>query len=449
MQELFLNSDTEKKLYAYAKTLPVIDYHNHLPTAEIREDKRFDNLYDLWIKPDPYKHRAMRMCGVPEEYITGTADRFEKFLKWCETVPKLIGNPLSVWAGMELQAVFGIDVRPCKENAKEIYQFCNTYLKEHAVTPSTLFKQFHVELACPCMSISDPIDTVSDGMIPSLRCDTLFPPSQDLIKMLAGDSEIKSLSDFEQAVRVKLKEFSDRGCIFSDIALDNGFRFYHNDGQNGRRFEQILAGKALEGEEKTRFFSGLLEFLGERFSELGYVMQLHIGAERYTSTRLREKTGAAGGYAGIGSGVCVKSLTEFLDTLDQKESGLPKTILFPLNPADNAVFSTLSGSYARDGIRGLVTQGPAWWWCDHAYGIREMLENAAAFGTLSNFVGMTTDSRSFLSFVRHDYFRRILCGFLGEKFERNEFCCSYEDLEKLVYQMCYYNAKELLRRNEK
>ena len=185
----------------------------------------------------------------------------------------------------------------------------------------------------------------------------------------------------------------------------------------------------------------MLTFVCEEYARLNFTVQLHIGAQRYTSTRLRTLAGAAGGFAGIGNSADIASITQFFDTLEQGEYGLPKLVLFTLNPTDNAMLSVLSGSYSKDNVAGLITQGPAWWWCDHQYGIKEVLENTASFGLLSNFIGMTTDSRSFLSLVRHDYFRRILCDWLAEKFENNELCCSIDNLKTLVSDMCYKNSK--------
>ena len=206
-----------------------------------------------------------------------------------------------------------------------------------------------------------------------------------------------------------------------------------------------LCEEKIDDTEKEKLFVHLLLFLGREYSARDFVMQLHIGAERYTSTKLRNKVGPAGGFACIGNSVDVCSLTKFLDALDGSENGLPKTVLFTLNPADNALFSVLSGSYSKDGIKGLITQGPAWWWCDHKLGMEEMLSNTSVFSVLSNFIGMTTDSRSFLSFVRHDYFRRILCNWIGEKIDCGEFICDEKQIESLIYDLCYGNAKEVFK----
>ncbi len=440
---LLLNSKLAKTLYKYACELPIIDYHNHLSMEDIKENKRFFDIYDLWIKPDPYKHRAMRMCGVEEKYITGDASCEKKFVKWCETVPKLVGNPLYHWSQTELYTIFPITETPNEKNAKEIYKKCNDYLKNNEVTVSELLKKFNVELACPCASLVDDISMFADNLVPSLRGDDIVAVSADFVKKLEKitNTEINDLTSFKKAVTLRLDEFKNKGCYFSDHALDNGFLYHTDDGENGRRFDLALSGE-INKEDKEKLSSYILTFLGTEYSRLGFVMQLHIGAERYTSSTLREKVGPAGGFAGIGNSVDVISLTKFLDTLDKSEEGLPKTILFTLNPADNALISVLSGSYSKDGVSGLITQGPAWWWCDHKLGITEVLENISAFGVLSNFIGMTTDSRSFLSFVRHDYFRRILCDWIAEKVKKNDFPNDLLALKKLVYKICYGNIKQ-------
>ncbi len=443
MDNLLLNSQLAKELYFVAKDLPIIDYHNHLSISDISENKRYFDIYELWIAPDPYKHRAMRMCGVFEDFITGNATNKEKFIKWCETVPKLIGNPLWIWSHMELSLIFGIDEKINSQNAEVLYNRCNTYLAENEITVSTLLDKFNVEYACPCASLVDDICIFKDNrrLSPSLRGDDIISPTKDFIRKLADITgrEINSLSDYISAISERLNDFKECGCSFSDHALDNGFKFYEDDGKNEQRFSQVQDG-SLEECEKERFISYILTFLGGQYAKLGFTMQLHIGAQRFTSTRLRKIAGPAGGFAGIGNSVDVKSLTYFLDNLEQREHGLPKTVIFTLNPADNALISVLSGSYTKVGVAGLITQGPAWWWCDHKLGITDVLENTAAFGVLSNFIGMTTDSRSFLSFVRHDYFRRIFCDWIGKKVECGDFPNEPDALKSVIYKVCYKNA---------
>lgn len=446
MKKTFLLcSKTAKKLYNAVKGLPIIDYHNHLSLDAIKTNQRFIDIYDLWIKPDPYKHRAMRMCGVSEVYITGDATNKEKFIKWCETLPRLVGNPLYIWSLMELEQIFGVTDAPNHDNAVEIYDFCNQYLAEHPITAEGLLDDFGVEYAAPCASIADDLSVFekSRRFAPSLRGDDIVNPTMDLVQKLETVTgiTINRLDAFQSAIGKRLDAFVDVGCKFSDHALDDGFVFYEDDGKNEERFAACLLGN-LESDETKRLSSYLLGFLGQEYAKRGLVMQLHIGALRYTSTRLRNLAGPAGGFAGIGNSVCASSLTKFLDWLEQSQNGLPKTVLFTLNPADNALISVLSGSYSKDGVSGLVTQGPAWWWCDHQFGMEEMLEHTAAFGVLSNFIGMTTDSRSFLSFVRHDYFRRILCNWLAEKMKSGAFECSEKQLEQLGFDLCYGNAKK-------
>lgn len=442
-----LNTKTGKKLYKTVKDLPVIDYHNHLSVYDIAKDKKFDNIYDLWIKPDPYKHRAMRMCGVHEKYITGSANNREKFKKWCETVPKLLGNPLYIWSVTELATIFDIHEVPSGDNADKLYNKCNEYLKNNAVTANSILNKFGVEYICPCMSLIDdisPFDNI-EKIVPSLRGDDIVNITCEFIETLENITgiSITDLSSFETAISTRLEQFMKWGWCFSDHALDNGFQFYENDGKNKDRFSLVLKNKELTSDDKARLSSYMLEFLANKYAKYGFVMQLHIGAQRYTSSILREKAGAAGGFAGIGNSVDIQALTRFLDCVDKKAERLPKILLFSLNPADNALIATLSGSYSKDGVSGLITQGPAWWWCDHIFGIKEVLESSSAFGVLSNFVGMTTDSRSLMSFVRHDYFRRILCDYLGEKYEQNELGCELDELKKIAYKMCYGNAKKM------
>jgi len=444
MDNLLLNSQLAKELYFTIKDLPIIDYHNHLSVSDISENKRYFDIYELWIAPDPYKHRAMRMCGVFEEFITGNATNKEKFVKWCETVPKLVGNPLWHWSHMELSRIFGINEKISAKNAEILYDRCNSFLAENEIAVSTLLDKFSVEYACPCVSLTDDISCFrgNSRFAPSLRGDDIVNPTKDFVRKLSDITgcEINSLSDYVNAISERLNVFKECGCAFSDHALDNGFAFFRDDGENEARFKELT--------DKEKLSSFMLEFLGGEYARLGFTMQLHIGAQRFTSTRLRSIAGPAGGFAAIGNSVDIKSLTAFLDSVDKKQHGLPKTVIFTLNPADNALIGVLSGSYSKDGTAGLITQGPAWWWCDHKLGITDVLENTAAFGVLFNFIGMTTDSRSFLSFVRHDYFRRILCDWIAEKVENGAFADDRDMLYELIKNLCYFNAKKVTGGND-
>ena len=445
-KNFLLGSKTAKKLYKTVKSLPIIDYHNHLSLSDIESNRRFTDIYDLWIAPDPYKHRAMRMCGVSEDYITGKSDKKEKFIKWCEIFPRLIGNPLYHWTIMELSCIFGIEEAPNAVNALSLYERCNDFLQKNNVTPEYFIKKFNAELICPCFTLTENPNILKNkrNVTPSLRGDNILAPSKAFIQKLSEITNIKieTLDDYKTAVSKEIGIFKESGCIFSDHALDNGFKFFEDDGKSDEYFIKILNGDA-ENDEKTKFFCYMLTFVAGIYAKENITLQLHVGAQRYTSSDLRQKAGAAGGFAAIGSCADIDSLARMLDTIDKYEARLPKTVLFTLNPADNAVFSCLSGSFSKDGKAGLITQGPAWWWCDHKKGIEDMLLDTAVFSLLYNFAGMTTDSRSFLSFVRHDYFRRILCDLLGKKFDSGEIS-DYNALEDLAKRMCYLNAKECI-----
>ena len=302
--DFLLNSETGKVLYDFVKSAPVIDYHNHLSLTDIAENRRFSDVYDLWIQPDPYKHRAMRMCGVEERYITGDGTKEEKFIKWCETIPKLLGNPLYHWSMMELDTIFSITEIPNGNNAERLYVACNKYLKENDITVNTLLERFGTELVCPCASLIDDITAFQNNrkLAPSLRGDDIVNLSTEFVKKLATltEIEIKDLQTLKYAVGIRLDFFAQCGCRFSDHALDNGFQFYEDDGKNEKRFKELLENR-LNKTEQEKLSSYMLVFLGEEYAKRRFVMQLHIGAERYTSTRLRSSVGAAGGFAGIGN----------------------------------------------------------------------------------------------------------------------------------------------------
>lgn len=277
--DFLLGSKTSKELYDYVKDLPVIDYHNHLSLDDINSNKRYTDVYELWIKPDPYKHRAMRMCGVNEEYITGKASNKEKFVKWCETVPMLLGNPLYHWAVTKLEAVFGISEAPNEENAEKIYDSCNRFLEENIVTANSILEKFNVEAACPCAYLIDDISMFenSKSLSPSLRGDDIVSLCPEFVKKLESitKSEISDLNSLKNAIRKRLDLFYDYGCRFSDHTLDNGFVFYKDDGENEKRFKLILSDELTDG-EKAKFSSYMLIFLGEEYAKRKFTMQFHI-----------------------------------------------------------------------------------------------------------------------------------------------------------------------------
>lgn len=430
-----------------AQSLPIIDYHNHLAVQDLVQDRRFENLAQLWLLSDPYKHRAMRICGVPEHFITGEASDYEKFSAWMQTLPKLVGNALYDWSILEMKRIFDLDLVPGVTDTAWLWQQTEQMLSQPGYTARALLDKFHVEYAAPCAAVGEAIDVYRDfeNLAPSLRADDLLVPTAQTLhnlEHLTGLS-IRTREDFRQAVVQRLDSFLQAGCRFADHALDNGFCYRADDGRNDVRFAMLCSGAALSESDTVLLASDTLRFLAAEYAKRGWTMQLHIGAQRTTSTRLRQLAGPAGGFAGIGSGVDVTSLTRMLDDFEQSSVGMPRILLFTLNPADNAVMSILSGSYSQDGVAGKVQQGPAWWWCDHLQGMREVFEHIAAYGVLWVFIGMTTDSRSLLSFVRHEYFRRAFCGWLGEKAARGEINAPAEQLKQLVYAVCYGNAKHI------
>lgn len=447
--ELLLTTPMARQLYnEVARPLPIIDFHNHLSISDIACDRAFENIADLWLRYDPYKHRAMRICGVAERFITGDGSDKEKFVAWCGTVPKLVGNPLYHWSHMEMRDVLGIERPINAETADTLWEKANSILSAPEFTTRGLLKRMGVEYAAPCASLNDDLNAFKnlDCIVPSLRGDDMIAPTLQFIQKLAETAgvEVCGFPEYRQALSIRLDSFAEAGCRFPDHALDNGFRYVKEDGGNDARFVSLLRDGNLSAPDAAALASAILRFLGGEYAKRRWIMQLHIGAERFTSSRLRQLAGPAGGFAGIGNCVDARSLVTLLDDVEQSPAGLPRVLLYTLNPADNAVLAALSGSFSQDGVAAKVSQGPAWWWCDHLHGMREMLESFSVYSVLSTFIGMTSDSRNLLSLVRHDYFRRALCGWLGEKVERGDYIDSFELLATVVRAVCHDNAKHIL-----
>ncbi len=425
-KNFLLKSPLAQKLYeTYARDLPIIDYHNHLPPAALKKNAPFENITKMWISADPYKHRLMRICGVEEKYITGNCTDFERFEKWCGIYPRLLGTPVHQWCKMEMETVFECEIPLCGENAGKLWDLLNEKVK--TLTPKTLLESFKVEYSAPCHGLMEDVSFYESeqNFAPSLRCDDILTPSENLLNLL-GETTVEG---YKNALSIRLEAFEKAGCRFADISLDNGFEY------------QIDAPKNLKDEEALKW--EMVRFIGGECAKRGMTLQLHIGAQRETSGRLCEVAGKAGGYAAIGDEISIKGLTSMLDDIEKTNGRLPKTILFTLNPAYNSAFAILSGSYSADGAPSVVTQGPPWWWCDHKQGMERFFDEFSCYSVLSEFVGMTTDSRSFLSFVRHDYFRRVLCSWLAYKVECGEYPEDINLLGEIIKKMCYENAKTL------
>ena len=375
-------------IYSVVKDLPIIDWHNHLDLRMLAQDAPLGSLYEVWVKADPYKHRAMRICGEAERVITGDAPEAEKWAAWMRTLPKLVGNPLFVWSKMEIEWLFGDDVSR-KDWWRDIG---NVSIAEW--TPSKMLSRFNVESMCPCVGARDPLPEMPPFVRPSLR-------------MNAGD-EISAAD---------LARFNAAGCKVVDISVDDG------------------SDLETHGESLFRVVSYAAEH--------GWTMLLHLGALRSTSGRLRVAAGPAGGYAAMRAPVDPSAVARFLDRLESA-SALPRTILLSLNPEAHAQLAVLSGSFVGEGMPGKVQLGPAWWWCDHEEGIVDVLEKNASYGVLSTFAGMTTDSRSLLSFVRHDYFRRLLSNWISGKIASGSFPDDDGLLRPILENVCYGNARSIL-----
>ena len=448
-ENLLVKSPLASELFALIKDLPVIDWHNHLSVADIAANKSFANIAELWVKSDPYKHRAMRICGVPEKYITGDASDYEKFQVWAGTLPRLVGNPLYHWSELELKRIFGIDEQLNEKTAQAIWEKANECLKQPKCTACGLLDSFNVEYAAPCVQLCEdltPFASIRQGIVPSLRGDDIVACNADFIKKLQSTTgiEIKDWDSFSKAISMRIDALHNANCRFSDHALDEGFTYVASDGKEQQRFVQLLEGKQPIA-EASALASAILRLLAAEYARHGWTMQLHIGARRQTSTRLRTLAGPAGGYAGIGHTCDIRSITSMLDDFEKASAGLPRIILYTLNPADNAALTVLTGSYSQDGIVAKVQAGPAWWFCDHLFGMRQCFENYAAYGVLSTFVGMTTDSRSLLSFVRHEYFRRVFCAWLAEKADKGEVPDDFDALASIATAVSYGNAKSIIQ----
>ena len=397
---------TFDELYAAAKDLPIIDWHNHLDMQMLAEDKPLGSLYEVWVKTDPYKHRAMRICGEPERLITGDAPESEKWEAWTRTLPKLVGNPLFAWARMELEWLgSGFNTEAQRRSGGRLFgELENVSLS--AWTPSRMLAKFKVEYMSPCVATG----ATFDGRLPTTSCRIV--PS---LRMNAG----------EEVPEETLARFHAAGCRVVDISVDD----------------------AAQLETCYDSLASVASFAAAH----GWTMLLHLGALRETSARLRAAAGPAGGYAGMRAPVDPAAVAAFLNRLEGNgrdarcPSGLPRTILLTLNPEAHAQLAVLAGSFVEEGVPGKVQLGPAWWWCDHAEAIRDVFEKQAAYGVLSTFVGMTTDSRSLLSFVRHDYFRRLFCRWLADKVSAGDFPDDRSLLLPLVEKVCYANAKGMLK----
>jgi len=456
-EDFLLQNKTARVLYhEHAEKMPIYDYHCHLPAKQIADDHRFDNLTQAWLYGDHYKWRAMRTNGIAEKYITGDASDYQKFEKWAQAVPYCLGNPLYHWTHLELKRYFGIkDKLLGPDTAKEIYDTCSEMLRTPDFSVRNLLRKMNVKLVC---TTEDPLDSLEhhrrlrqDGF--EIKVHAAWRPDQAMaVEDLSAlnvfvdkleeicSMEITGFHSYIEALRLRHYYFHENGCRLSDHGLETAYAEDYTEKEIEKIFNRIRAGKELDAAERLKFKSAMMIEFSLMDYESGWVQQLHLGALRNNNTRLFEALGTDVGCDSIGDFEMAKPLAKFLDRLDSKGK-LPKTILYNLNPRDNALFATIVGNFQDGSVPGKMQYGSAWWFLDQKDGIQEQVRVLSNMGLLSRFVGMLTDSRSFLSFPRHEYFRRVLCNMLGSDVEAGLLPNDLESLGKMVEDICFNNAK--------
>jgi glucuronate isomerase len=454
-EDFLLQSPTAQTLYHdFAAKMPIIDYHNHLVPQQIAEDKQFDNITQIWLYGDHYKWRAMRAHGVDEKYITGNASDEEKFMKWAETVPYTMRNPLYHWTHLELQRYFGVTELLNKDSAKRIYDHCSALLRTKEFSVRNLLLKMNVKALC---TTDDPIDNLSyhkqiaaSGfsikVLPTFRPDKAMGVDDELIFVeyvhalaeAAGQS-IRNLADYKAAIKSRHDFFHEAGCRLSDHGLEHIYAEEFTNEEIELIFERLITGKLISKKEKWQFKSAMLVYFAHLDHARGWTQQFHLGAIRNNNARLLGALGPDTGFDSIGDFEQAKPLSAFLNHLDSTNQ-LAKTILYNLNPRDNELLATMTGNFQDGTIVGKMQFGSGWWFLDQKDGMEKQINALSNMGMLSHFVGMLTDSRSFLSFPRHEYFRRILCNLLGQDVENGELPADIAWLGKLVEDISYKNA---------
>ncbi len=452
---LLKNKTAEKLYHDYAKQMPIIDYHCHLPQAQIAADHQFENLTQVWLYGDHYKWRAMRTNGVDEKFVTGNATDFEKFQKWAETVPYTLRNPLYHWTHLELQRYFGINQILNGDTAKSIYDECTAKLQTPEYSVRNLLHKMNVKLVC---TTDDPVDDLAQHqqlanegfeipILPAFRPDQAMnvDNTANFNKYVgrleaASNVAIGSLKEFLDALKSRHDFFAANGGSVSDHGLEQVYAEDYTDAGIENIFSKIRSGNDLNEVESLQFKSAMLVHFAEWDWEKGWVQQYHLGALRNNNSRMLRQLGPDTGWDSIGDFHQGRSLSKFLSTLESNNK-LAKTILYNLNPADNELMATMIGNFNDGSVAGKIQWGSAWWFLDQKDGMTKQINALSNMGLLSRFVGMLTDSRSFLSFPRHEYFRRIICNLFGEEIEDGELPDDMEWVGKVVQDICYNNAK--------
>ena len=451
-----LKNKTAERLYrSFAKDLPIIDYHCHINPKEIYEDKRFEDITEVWLGGDHYKWRLIRSNGVIEDEITGGADSKTKFLRFAQALQKSIGNPMYHWTHLELKKYFNYDGILSADTAEEVYRLCNAKLKEPEMSARGIINASNVEMIG---TTDDPIDSLewhiklaSDAsfkakVLPSFRPDKAVniekPGFAEYIQALGNASgiDIKSVSDVKDALTKRLDFFCEHGCKVTDHGVDYLAFSPASDSEIERIFSKAIQKEAVTADEADKYKTAVMLHLGREYAKRNIVMQIHFNVQRNPNKRLLDSIGPDTGFDCMMTKDCSIALTGFLNALDLTCS-LPKTIIYSLNPADNEMIDTVIGSFQGSEVPGKIQHGAAWWFSDTKSGMEAHLRSLANLSILGNFVGMLTDSRSFLSYTRHDYFRRILCSVIGEWVEDGEYPDDEKALGEIISGICYYNAK--------
>ena len=455
-ENFLLNTKTAQQLYhEFAKSMPIIDYHNHLPPEQIAQDIQFENITQVWLYGDHYKWRAMRTNGVDEAYCTGGKSDFEKFQKWAETVPYTLRNPLYHWTHLELQRYFNIEEVLSGANAREVYEACTAQLQTPAYSVRNLLRKMNVVTVC---TTDDPLDTLEHHqkikqdnfevkVLPAFRPDKAMNADDPAalnayIQKLEAvtNTFISSYGDYLTALKQRHDYFAANGCSVSDHGLEQMYADDYTEPKIKNIFAKIRSKQEITLTEVRQFKSAMLFEFALWDHEKGWVQQYHLGALRNNNSRALRLLGPDTGWDSVGDFSQARSLSKFLSRLDNDDR-LTKTILYNLNPADNEIMATMVGNFNDGSVAGKVQWGSGWWFLDQKDGMVKQLNTLSNMGMLSRFVGMLTDSRSFLSFPRHEYFRRILCNLFGEDIENGELPADLAWTGKIIQDICYFNAK--------
>ncbi len=455
---LLENKFAEELYHNYSKNQPIIDYHNHLSPQAIAEDKIFDNITKVWINGDHYKWRAMRTLGINEQFITGNGSDKDKFMNWAKTVPYTMRNPLYHWTHLELARYFGITELLNEKSAERIYEEASAKINSPEYSTRNLLRKVNAEFVC---TTEDPIDTLEFHQQLSksdfeVKVGTAFRPDKAILISNDGYNEyidtlgekagitINTYADLCSALRNRIDFFDKNGCKLCDHGLDQVYFENYTENEINVIFKKKRENAPLSNLEALKFQSAVLFFLFETYHEFGWVQQLHLGALRNNNARMHRILGPDTGWDSIGDYPQAQKLSAFLNALDSKDK-LTKTIIYNLNPADNEVMATMIGNFNDGSVRGKVQFGSGWWFLDQKDGMTKQLNALSNMGLISCFIGMLTDSRSFLSFPRHEYFRRILCNLLGDEIKRGELPNDMEWIGKMVSDISHHNAKEYFK----